>query len=171
VAALRAGRWQSNEQCTQTAMLPFFKLPPQLSRIALLTIGIVGAYLLARHLLTPPSFGQYGHYRGDALAEVAAREPLFAGRKACDECHIDASEKLAKAEHKTLSCETCHGPGRAHVVNPDISLPKLTFSHCVRCHEEDPSRPQWLKQINSRNHYTGHRCTECHDPHQPNEVP
>lgn len=148
-----------------------FPLRPQIARLLLLTVGIVGVYFVARYFLTPASFGQYGHYRGAALEEIAAREPLFAGKKACDECHSDTLLKLAKAEHKTLSCEVCHGPGRAHVDNPDVDLPKLHFSHCVRCHERDPSRPEWLKQINSRIHYTGQHCTECHVPHQPNEVP
>ena len=80
-------------------------------------------------------------------------------------------QKLAKGEHKTLSCETCHGPSRAHVVNPAEKLPKLNISMCVRCHQASPSRPKWLHQINVHNHYTGDVCTECHVPHQPNEVP
>jgi nitrate/TMAO reductase-like tetraheme cytochrome c subunit len=42
---------------------------------------------------------------------------------------------------------------------------------CVRCHQASPSRPKWLHQINIHNHYTGSVCTECHVPHQPNEVP
>jgi hypothetical protein len=28
-----------------------------------------------------------------------------------------------------------------------------------------------MHQIASKNHYKGQRCTECHLPHQPNEVP
>jgi hypothetical protein len=96
---------------------------------------------------------------------------VFAGRKAWEECHSEHVALLVKAEHKSLSCETCHGVGQAHVDNPDVGLAKLTFSHCVRCHEASPSRPKWLKQIESRDHYTGQRCTECHSPHQPNEVP
>jgi hypothetical protein len=153
-------------------MRRFFNLPPQLFRLLLLAIGIVVVYSVARYFLTPTSFRQYGWYRGEALAEVAAREPLFAGRQACDECHSDEVHKLAKYEHKTVSCESCHGVGRAHADNPDTPIPKLTFSHCVRCHEADPSRPKWLKQITLRTHYaSGQRCTECHVPHQPNEVP
>ena len=146
-------------------------MPPQFVRLLFLAVGIVALYGIARYFLTPTSFGQYGWYRGEALAEVAAREPGFAGKKACEECHSDEYQKVAKFEHKTVSCEACHGMGRAHVDNPDISISKLTFSHCVRCHEADPSRPKWLKQISTRTHYSGQRCTECHVPHQPNEVP
>jgi hypothetical protein len=80
-------------------------------------------------------------------------------------------EKLAKAEHKTLSCEGCHGVSQDHAANPDITPIKLTGNHCIRCHEANPSRPAWFKQITVKNHYTGQKCTECHVPHQPNEVP
>ena len=143
------------------------KMPPQIIRLVLLTIGIVCVYFMARYFLVPPSFGQYGHYRGNALQDIASRQPFWAGKASCVECHPDHAQKLAKAEHKTLSCETCHGPGRAHVVNPVEKLPKLNMSMCVRCHQASPSRPKWLHQINVHTHYTGDVCTECHDPHQP----
>ena len=147
------------------------KIPPQVVRLILLTLFIVGSYLIARSFLTPRSFGQLGWYRAEALGELASRPIVFAGKKACDECHSDHLLKLAKGDHKTLSCETCHGPAQAHADNPDVKLNELTFSHCVRCHEGNPSRPKWLKQITVKNHYTGQRCVECHAPHEPNEVP
>ena len=147
-------------------------MPPQIFRLVLLTIGIVVSYLIARQLLTPASFRSYGgFYRGDALEEMASRTPVFAGKKACDECHSDILSKLAKGDHKTLSCEACHGVCSDHAGNPDIKTKKLTGSHCIRCHEANPSRPAWFHQITVKNHYTGQKCTECHVPHQPNEVP
>src|SRR5689334_461638 len=108
------------------------KPPPQIFRLVLLTLGIVIIYLVARNLLTPPSFGQYGHFRGAALDEIAARAPVFAGKKACDECHSDVLQKLAKDKHKTLSCEACHGVSQEHAANPDITPIKLTGNHCIR---------------------------------------
>ena len=146
-------------------------MPPQIFRLVLLTLGIVVSYLTARYFLTPSSFGQYGWFRGEALEEIASRTPVYAGKKACDECHSDVLEKLAKAEHKTLSCEGCHGVSQDHAANPDITPIKLTGNHCIRCHEANPSRPAWFKHITVKNHYTGQKCTECHVPHQPNEVP
>lgn len=151
--------------------MPRSKIPPQIVRIVLLAIAIVGSYLVARYFLTPSSFKQYGFYRGDALVELASRPTSYAGKKACDECHSDQFQKLIKHEHKTLSCEVCHGPGQAHADNPDVKLEILSYSHCVRCHEANPSRPKWHKQINSKDHYTGSKCTECHVPHSPLEVP
>ncbi len=171
-------------------MTRLLKMPPQIVRLVLLTIGIVCFYFTARYFLTPPSFGQYGHYRANALQDIAARQPILAGKASCVECHSDHAQKLAKGEHKTLSCEACHEPFlslgtdhlppkgnvpevtcRDHVENPAEILPKLNISMCVRCHQASPSRPKWLHQINVHTHYTGSVCTECHVPHQPNEVP
>ena len=150
------------------------KMPPQVFRLVLLTIAIIGSYLIARQLLTPPSFKQYGFFRGDALAEHASYTPVFAGRKACLECHEDHQNRLLKGEHKTIGCETCHGPSSAHVTDPDSDAKKPDKRNtlaCIRCHEANPSRPVTQKQVNVKNHYTGQKCVECHVPHQPNEVP
>ena len=154
------------------AMRPIFRMPPQVFRLFLLVVGIVVIYSTARYFLTPPSFGEYGWYRGAALTELQAREPVFAGRKACDECHSDHYQKVLKGQHKTLSCEGCHGPGQDHADNPrKDNIDKSSFGVCLRCHEANPSRPKWHKQIVSKNHYTGSKCTECHVPHSPSEVP
>lgn len=146
-------------------------IPPQIVRIILLTLGIAVAYLAARRVLTPASFGKYAWYRGDALEEIASRQPVFAGKKACDECHSELLQKVSRFEHKTISCETCHGVSREHVDNPEIKLAKFTDAQCVRCHLVEPAKPKWYKQIEPKKHYTGQRCIECHLPHQPNEVP
>jgi hypothetical protein len=145
-------------------------LPPQILRLILLTLAIVGSYLVARTFLTPASFGVFGWYRGEALVELRSRPPVYAGKQACDECHSDQLQKLAKYEHRTLSCEACHGVSREHAENPDILPVKLTGSHCLRCHEANPSRPKWFKQIVVKDHY-GSKCVECHVPHQPSQTP
>src|SRR5581483_2358465 len=148
------------------------RIPPQVFRIILLAVGIISCYFTARFFLTPASFGQYGWYRADALAEIASRERSYAGRNECDQCHSDETKKLLKDGHKTLSCEGCHGAGQAHADNPDVKLEVLSYSICLRCHEANSSRPKWHKQIVSKNHYTGAgKCTECHLPHVPADSP
>jgi len=151
-----------------------FTLPPQIVRLVLLTIGIVGSYMVARYFLTPKSFGDYGWYRGDALTESASQPRTYAGKKACGECHTDELEQLSSFEHKTLSCEVCHGPALKHVDEPDVeeyTPDKKRVKSCLVCHEENPSRPAWLKQIDVRDHYSGEACKGCHKPHAPSEVP
>ncbi len=147
------------------------KMPPQVFRLILLAAGIVVSYSTARYFLTPASFGQYGWFRGEALAEAGAHAAVFAGRQACDECHSDEFKKLAGHGHKSLSCEACHGPAQAHADNPDVKLQKPQFSACVRCHEANPSRPKWHKQIVVKDHNTVSKSTECHLPHMPEESP
>ena len=145
-------------------------MPPQITRIVILTIGIVVIYSTARYFLTPPTFRQYGFYRGAALEELAERPPVFAGKKSCDKnCHGKAVDMIAKGEHKTIACEACHGVCRDHVEDRQVKV--VTHVRCTRCHEADPARSTWIKQIESKKHYSGQRCTECHVPHQPNEVP
>ena len=166
--------------------MPFLRLPPQIVRLVMLTIAIVGSYMVARYFLTPPSFGEHGWYRSAAPMEIASLQPVFAGRKSCEECHSDIVKKVASFEHKGLSCEGCHaidgdnpGVARAHAANPDVPVPprkevkdkKEMSGPCIRCHEANPSRPKWLKQVITKAHYPGQNCTGCHFPHQPNEVP
>ena len=155
-------------------------MPPQIVRLVLLTIAIVVSYLIARYFLTPQTFGEFGWYRGEALAEHASHIPVFAGRKVCLECHEDIQDKLLKGPHKTIGCETCHGGvisseaaplTKEHADNPDVKIPKIGDNGCLRCHEFSPSRPAWMKQVNSKDHYRGNKCVECHVPHQPNDVP
>lgn len=150
-------------------MKRFFKIPPQVLRILLLAAGIVSSYGMARHFLTPPSFGQYGFYRGAALSEATARPLVYAGKKSCAECHAEVAEKLAGFGHKTLSCEGCHGPGWAHEQEL-VDIPKPDASFCIRCHEASPSRPKTHKQVVLKDHYSG-SCIECHLPHAPSEAP
>src|SRR4051812_13831697 len=140
-----------------------FKLPPQISRIVALTIMIVASYAVARHVFMPRSFGRFGHWRGDALTELAAREPRYGGQKSCNECHSETLVKVAKFEHKTVSCESCHGVGKAHGDDPDHhDMGKLPAEMCLRCHEFNATRPTFLKQIDLKKHYSDKgKCSEC----------
>jgi hypothetical protein len=150
-------------------------MPPQISRLVLLTIAIVVGYGVARWILTPESFGQYGHYRGKALRELTVRPPTYAGQDACDECHAPVRELYAKSQHKPIACETCHGPCLDHaenstLKNSTVKTKPLTDSLCLGCHTRSSTRPAWLKQIEKKTHYDG-ACIECHLPHHPTEAP
>lgn len=146
------------------------RTPPQINRLILLTLAIIVSYLVARYFLTPATFGQYGWYRGASLGEVASATPVYAGKKACDECHSEVLELLGKGKHQTLTCEACHGVSSPHAANPDVLPVKMSGSHCIRCHEMNVSRPAWFKQIVVKEHYEG-KCSDCHVPHNPTEVP
>lgn len=68
-------------------------MPPRVVRLVLLTVGIVGSYLVARALRMPQSFGEYGWQRGAGLMELASHDRVYAGAKACEECHSEQSRR------------------------------------------------------------------------------
>jgi hypothetical protein len=55
-----------------------FKDSGHLFRLAALYAVGTLTFLCIRGFLVPRSFGQYGHYRGNAIAEIAARPIHFA---------------------------------------------------------------------------------------------
>jgi hypothetical protein len=146
-------------------------MPPQFSRLILLAAVLLGSYVCLRAFLRPHSFGEFGHYRGAALAELAQRPLSFAGAKACSECHDELFPVLAKGPHKTISCESCHGPQKLHADNPDTKPGSTRTGLCLRCHSMEPARPATQRQIDPRQHYPDSSCRECHLPHLPTEAP
>lgn len=148
-------------------------MPPQIKRLLLLFAIFIGLFLLVRHFLVPESFGKFGHYRGLSLDENAAMELHYAGKESCAECHREIADKLSSDLHDVLSCETCHGPGRAHADSPDsvkVFLPKER-EFCGLCHDLMPGRrTDAVHQVVLSEHNTGKYCIECHNPHAPWEL-
>jgi len=135
---------------------------------AVFAAGIV-LFLVLRAIFVPKSFGQYGHYRGAALAEIAAKPILFAGHGACESCHTDVYEVKSKGVHAPVDCEACHGPLAKHADDPTaLQPPKMDVAVlCVRCHEASLAKPQSFPQVKSEEHSGGVVCNTCHQPHSP----
>jgi len=137
----------------------------------LVAVFVVGTLVFfgMRAFLVPKSFGQYGHYRGDALAEVAGRPVNFAGHQACEDCHSDVLEKKKSGRHAHVNCEACHGALAKHADDPGSVQPaKLdTAVLCVRCHEANIAKPKGFPQVVSADHSSGMPCDTCHQPHSP----
>jgi ribosomal protein L37AE/L43A len=135
---------------------------------AVFVIGFT-SFVIARGLLVPRSFGRYGHYRGDAITEIAALPIAYAGHQTCENCHSDVLEAKSKGVHKAVACESCHGPLAKHADDPASVQPgKLdTAKLCVRCHEANPAKPKNFPQVVSSDHASGAACNSCHQPHSP----
>ncbi|MGE5114592.1 MAG: cytochrome c3 family protein [Acidobacteriaceae bacterium] len=131
-------------------------------------LGIV-LFLVARALFVPKSFGQYGHYRGEALKEIASREPRFAGHTACEDCHSDILNIKKAGKHAGVNCEACHGPLAKHVADPASVTPSLpdTAVLCARCHEANLAKPAAFPQVVTKDHMGDIKCNTCHQPHSP----
>lgn len=128
--------------------------------------------MVAKALLVPTSFGQYGWYRGDALKVIASSKVIFAGRETCEECHDDVAKRKAHGKHKDLSCEACHGANAAHAENPAVATTKIEGTlFCLWCHAQDFSKPAKFPQVEAREHAGKDSCRTCHKPHTPSEAP
>lgn len=146
-----------------------FKDAEHLLRLAaVFVLGLI-AFLVLRALLVPRSFGQYGHYRGNAIGEIAALTVSYAGHQVCEGCHSDVLEVKSKGVHKGVACESCHGPLAKHADDPALVRPvKLDTSKlCVRCHEENLAKPKNFAQVASKDHSGGAACDSCHQAHSP----
>ena len=145
-----------------------FKDAGHLLRFAFLFVVAFAVFLVVRHFVVPKSFGQYGHYRGAAIAEIAARPVHFAGHEACETCHTDILDMKKTGKHANVNCEACHGPLATHANDPSITPPKLdTATLCIRCHAASAAKPKGFPQVDADQHSGGLSCETCHKPHNP----
>jgi transcription elongation factor Elf1 len=146
-----------------------FKNAEHLIRVALVFVAGLVVFVLVRGMIVPKSFGQYGHYRADALKEIADRAPKFAGRDTCEACHQDVADLKKTGKHVIVGCEACHGPLGKHAEDPAAVVPaKLdTAILCVKCHEANSAKPKAFPQVISKEHAGEVACGTCHQPHKP----
>ncbi|MFN8939635.1 MAG: DmsE family decaheme c-type cytochrome [Acidobacteriota bacterium] len=121
-----------------------------------------------------------------ALAQTTPKTPPppgYAGSLMCRGCHPDISAAFFRNPHfKTANnsklpfedkgCESCHGPGKAHIeAKGDKSKivafsqlqPKQTLDACLACHSRQISRAN----IRRSSHTTADVvCTNCHSVHK-----
>ena len=147
-----------------------FYVPPQLTRLALAFTIFISLFILIRYLLTPDTFGQYGHYRGESLTDNALPEIHYSGQQACLKCHQDVEDLKEQDVHSEIHCETCHGPGQKHVVSSDSAdiLKPTGREFCGSCHTMNAAKQKdAVFQVDLTKHNVDKNCTECHNPHQP----
>jgi hypothetical protein len=145
-----------------------FRDAGHLFRFAGLFVIAFLAFLLIRGYVVPKSFGQYGHYRGNAIGEIAARPVHFAGHQACETCHGDEAAAKQAGKHAHVNCEACHGPLAKHADDPSSVTPVKpdTAVLCIRCHAASAAKPKGFPQI-AADHMSGIPCQTCHQPHNP----
>jgi cytochrome c553 len=120
------------------------KLPKHIVRLLLLLSFFLLVALVAKSYLTDPSFYKFGHYRADAIPELAAGEPVYKGSAFCLDCHQQRADDWSKGVHVAVQCEVCHGPDRGCPENGKIVFAEHPFP--------DEEKPQ---------------CKTCHNPHAP----
>lgn len=163
-------------------------MPKHIARLILLFVVFAAVAVTARNYLTDKSFYEYGHYRGDAVAEIARDKPKYQGAAYCESCHAAQFAEWSKGVHdsidigKVVKCEVCHGAaggrdpqqgfvnaatGPVHPNNLKLVVPTDTRAVCTLCHEQMPGRPLQQAQIVIEDHAGTQQCTLCHNPHSP----
>lgn len=147
----------------------FFKDAGHLLRFAGLFVLAFLVFLGVRGFVVPKTFGQYGHYRGAAITDIAALPMKYAGHQACEECHTDIAETKTHGSHTQVNCEACHGPLANHAADPTSVIPVKPDSAvlCVKCHTASAAKPKGFPQVDPAEHSGGLACATCHNPHSP----
>ncbi len=146
-------------------------MQPHIKRaVALLVMAIIG-FIFVRSFIVPGSFGQYDWYRGDSVIDNRNLPVGYAGSGSCGEenCHKTIYKIWTDSRHKTVNCETCHGPAGNHVGNIRIMPQPADDSRefCGRCHFKRAARPSSFPQIDPETHGENLKCAYCHNPHKP----
>jgi cytochrome c553 len=163
-------------------------MPKHVRRLILVLAGFGIVAVTVRHFVVDRSFYEFGHYRGDAVAEIARDKPKFQGAAYCQTCHAAEYATWTHGPHrspdtgKIVKCEVCHGPGAdrdpgqnyihaatgpLHPGNLKLAVPADTRALCTLCHEQIVGRPPEQRQIVVRDHAGTQQCTLCHDAHAP----
>lgn len=134
-------------------------------------IGLLALFLIAfftlRPEFRPPSFGQYGFYRGQNVKEWADLPVEYASAPSCQPCHQDRYETWARSKHRTVICENCHGPAETHIEKKAKLIKERSRKLCALCHSQLVSRPRGFPQVDLEKHGDQLACVTCHNPHNP----
>lgn len=147
----------------------------QLAFILLATLALVpGTFASDPGKTQPPQAAA-------ALPDSSAGQ--YAAIDACKTCHEEIWEKhFAGTPHGALlkggehGCQSCHGPGEAHVdgggdptkiIRFETLSPSQTAAICTKCHQANLEVANFSKSEHLSN---GVSCTTCHSPHKSADV-
>lgn len=119
-----------------------------------------------------------GKATANASPSVSKLPAGYVGSKVCETCHTDIAHSFTNNPHNRmvflygdmgLTCENCHGPGKAHVEsggNPKkifnfaTATPKQIDEKCLRCHAT--AHPDFMRSAHAK---AGVDCLSCHSIH------
>jgi hypothetical protein len=145
-----------------------FKDAGHLFRFAGLFVLAFLVFLVVRHYVVPKSFGEYGHYRGAAIGEIAKHPAKFAGHETCEGCHSDVADKKKAGKHAHVNCEACHGAIYQRLPAPEQPKPSLYERFVALAVKPAPPDPPLLRHAEDPTSVkpelpdTAVLCARCH---------
>jgi len=123
---------------------------------------------------------------GPNIPEAADKDG-YVGSETCKACHEDQFKSFDKTKHarlgdikswkdKVQGCESCHGPGQAHVEGGGDKSKIITFKGkdskeisetCLTCHAGKETHNNFRRGEHWRNNVG---CTDCHSVHPSSAV-
>jgi len=131
----------------------------------------------------PPAGSRASRAAAQAARQSKQLTATFVGADTCLGCHDDKGKTLEQTIHGKAAhprspaaaqgCETCHGPGSAHIEDPsdpttikrfDRSMaPRDANETCLSCHTKAP-HTLWQGSAHDARNLS---CTTCHSVHAP----
>lgn len=145
------------------------------AKVALLVGGLVvvlGLAVVLSGAAVAIAYDQFGFHPERNALSWAALAPRYADGAPCSRCHAPQEDAWSASNHRTVSCQVCHGPLAAHAAETSpgapagsVTLPRVPEGICATCHERVLGRPKAVPQVALAEHYPEASCTWCHDPH------
>lgn len=148
-------------------------MPKLIFRLVLSFVVFVSLFILIQNIVTPDSFGKYGHYRANAIDDNKMIPSFFKGEDECTKCHQDIFDSKFEDLHSGVRCESCHAPKITTSTDCKVSPPIVngTIDFCAQCHATNAGRlKKGVPQLDFKEHYEKQNCIECHNPHAPWEL-
>ena len=136
----------------------------------ILFILVIFLFIGLRVMPIPEFLIEYGFHprQTEADTEKWASLPMqFASSSICVDCHQEQYGMWGKGDHRTVNCETCHGPAMAHVETGAVPMVDTSRELCEVCHRQLISRPSSFPQVDMVEMGGDEECVTCHDPHEP----
>ena len=137
---------------------------------ALLLVVLLFVFVGLRIMPVPVLLADFGfHARNPAAnTEMWASLPIqYVGPSVCISCHPVEYNLREKGNHKTVSCENCHGPAIEHVSTGAPEVLDTSRELCGLCHAQLVSRPSSFPQVDMKEMGGDAACITCHSPHEP----
>ncbi|MGE3512390.1 MAG: DmsE family decaheme c-type cytochrome [Vicinamibacterales bacterium] len=149
--------------------------------IGIASLGLAVSLVVAGPGVAAPAAAPAAVSSTPAAAPAAAQDPAsYVGQETCLGCHADRDYKGTahalktnpRSPASTHGCESCHGPGKAHVdgggdttkiLNPGTMAPQRASEQCESCHNRGNHALWPGSQHDNRN--VG--CVSCHSTHAP----